>query len=283
LGANNALVAAVRLGYLPALGAVRTATYTQAAGWQTIGADIKGTFNNGDRIGARVRGDGSVEIFRNTTLIGRGSVAGWQYATAGGRIGAWLTKPGTASLDSFGGGNMTVGPTAAYQLEVVSSIQGQGSVQITPNGEIACGQPVTIQAIPAPGWVFMGWDGDVFESVNPLTFNLEGSLYLVARFAPQNTPANLAVTSATDGSGQVVASPPGPYRQGQTVKLHAVPDNGWTFDGWTGTPTDTENPYIFNVGGNTTVGARFVAVTPLYLPAVSFRTGDLQTAAGSCQ
>lgn len=268
---NGTMTGAVKVSYVPADGVVRVATYTQADGWQAVGSDVKASFIDGDKLGARVHKDGSVELYKNGGLIGRNSVAGWAYAASGGRIGVHLAQPASAAaLDNFGGGDVTSGTVQKYVLEVAATVEGQGHVTVDPPGAIVCGQQVTIQAVPAAGWVFTGWDGDVVDSANPLTYSLTGSLYLTARFQPSDTPAALTVTVGADGKGKVVVEPPGPYMNNQAVKLTAVAETGWVFEGWEGVSAGkTDNPLAFNVTQDTSLTATFVAGKFVYLPQVA--------------
>lgn len=81
-------------------------TYSSAQGWVQRGADIPVTFVNGDQFGARVRSNGTVEIYRNSVLIASRSVSGWTYSANGGYIGVWYQDAASALLDDFGGGTI---------------------------------------------------------------------------------------------------------------------------------------------------------------------------------
>jgi hypothetical protein len=82
-------------------------TYSNAQGWVKRGADIPVTFVNGDQFGARAKADGTVEIYRNGTLIGSRNVSAWTYSANGGYIGIWFQDAGAAVVDDFGGGTLT--------------------------------------------------------------------------------------------------------------------------------------------------------------------------------
>jgi hypothetical protein len=91
--------------YQPSRGTVRVSTCHNYGQWVQHGADIPVTFEAGDRFGARARADGTVEIYRNDTLIGSVRVAeSWPYRANGGRIGVWLMDAPAAILDDVGGG-----------------------------------------------------------------------------------------------------------------------------------------------------------------------------------
>ncbi len=83
---------------------VQVWTYHPTQGWVQYGANIPVTFANGDRFGARARPDGTVEIYRNGTLLATRSITTWPYYANGGTIGLWFVNAPNALLDDFGGG-----------------------------------------------------------------------------------------------------------------------------------------------------------------------------------
>jgi PKD repeat protein len=90
---------------------VQVWTFHPSQDWVQRGADIPVTFAVGDQFGARARGDGSVEVYKNGTLLGTRSITGWPFYNAGGYIGMWFVKSNAARLDDFGGGSLVAGPT----------------------------------------------------------------------------------------------------------------------------------------------------------------------------
>ncbi|MEK7326405.1 MAG: hypothetical protein AAB217_14235, partial [Chloroflexota bacterium] len=86
---------------------VQVWTYTSVQGWVQRGADIPVTFVNGDRLGARAKADGTVEVYRNGTLLATRDVTGWPYYANGGYIGLWFIGVTSATVvDDFGGGTV---------------------------------------------------------------------------------------------------------------------------------------------------------------------------------
>ena len=98
----------------PPTAQVFVSTYAPTQGWIGYGA-LPAPFVSGDRLGARAHGDGSVDVYRNATLLGTVSVAGWPFATNGGRIGLTISGANGSRLDDFGGGNSTVAAAAALR------------------------------------------------------------------------------------------------------------------------------------------------------------------------
>lgn len=117
-----------------------------------------------------------------------------------------------------------------------------------------------IVARPAPGRVFVGWSGDATGTENPLILRLDTSKTVRARFV---IGASLTI-NATDG-GSVLRDPPpeslpnGVYGAGLHVRLTAVPQDGFSFAGWTGPIASYEPTVALEVRGNHTVNARFAA------------------------
>lgn len=83
---------------------VQVWTYHSTQGWVQQGASIPVAFVNGDQLGARARPDGTVDVYRNGTLLATRSVTSWPYYNSGGYIGLWLVNAPNALLDNFGGG-----------------------------------------------------------------------------------------------------------------------------------------------------------------------------------
>ncbi len=87
-------------------------THSREQDWVQYGSSIPVTFEDGDRFGARAKADGTVEVYRNDTLIASRDVSEWIYASNGGFIGLWFINAGDAVLDDFGGGNLAGGSTS---------------------------------------------------------------------------------------------------------------------------------------------------------------------------
>ncbi|MBH8559378.1 InlB B-repeat-containing protein [Hymenobacter negativus] len=76
------------------------------------------------------------------------------------------------------------------------------------------------------------------------------------------TPTTYTLTTATVGSGSVVASPAqATYASGSTVSLTATPAAGYQFSGWSGDATGTANPLTVTMNGNKNITATFTATT----------------------
>jgi uncharacterized repeat protein (TIGR02543 family) len=66
------------------------------------------------------------------------------------------------------------------------------------------------------------------------------------------------LTVSTGGSGSVTRSPnQATYADGTVVTLTASPASGWTFTGWSGALTGSNNPTTITMNGNKAVTATF--------------------------
>jgi hypothetical protein len=88
---------------------VQVWTYEWPAEWVQHGEDIPATFADGDTFGARALADGTVEVYKNGTLLGTRDITAWSYYADGGYIGLWFIGAQDAILDDFGGGTLPGG------------------------------------------------------------------------------------------------------------------------------------------------------------------------------
>jgi uncharacterized repeat protein (TIGR02543 family) len=66
------------------------------------------------------------------------------------------------------------------------------------------------------------------------------------------------INTIVNGEGSIIKNPNHQaYPQGSQVELYAVPDNGWTFSGWSGDLTGSTNPRTIIMDGDKTVTAIF--------------------------
>lgn len=123
-----------------------------------------------------------------------------------------------------------------------------GSGSITLNGVIVESYPadsrfygrisVTLEAIPAPGYYFTNWSGDLAGTENPVSLNIINDSLITADFSPIVHTISLQV----DGNGSTdPAMGTHEYNEGDMVSITAVPDEGWRFESWSGDVADPES------------------------------------------
>lgn len=144
---------------------------------------------------------------------------------------------------------------------------GQGTVN-PGNQTYAEGSYVDLEAIPADGWTFSGWSGDVSGTTNT-SITIDSNKTVTATFT-QNTHS---LTMITVGQGDVL---PGnqSYTPGTNVDLEAIPANGWIFDSWSGDASGTANTSI-TLSGDKTVTATFIPLLQLNIAEAVGGTTDL--------
>ena len=207
-----------------------------------------------------VVGSGSVTKIPDQVQYGSGAVvqltavpvAGWVFGGWSGDL-TGSTNPASITMN----GNKTVTATFVQQTyTLMVNVMGSGSVTKNPDqAQYSSGSVVQLRAVPAAGWVFSGWSGDLTGSTNPASITMNGNKTVTAIFVQQTYTLTVNVM----GSGSVTKVPDQvQYSSGAVVQLRAVPVAGWVFSGWSGDLTGSTNPASITMNGNKTVTATFV-------------------------
>lgn len=157
----------------------------------------------------------------------------------------------------------------SLELETFVQPVGGGSISRDPDGPLhPYGSMVRLEATPAPGYDFKGWEGDVPGSADPgdpvLSVVVTSAVKIFASFSPRSFP----VTAAATPGGRVVVTPNRSlYVVGTRVRIEAFPDLAQLFTGWSGDAVGTTHPLEFDVSGPTHVTAMF-SDDPLARPAI---------------
>ncbi|MFC1968574.1 InlB B-repeat-containing protein [Chloroflexota bacterium] len=96
------------------------------------------------------------------------------------------------------------------------------------------GKSVAVVAVPASGYIFSGWSGDLTGTVNPAEISMTCAKKITASFSRTSQPVTLVV----QGSGSARLAVGDDASTGEAT-LVATPDSGWRFNGWIG---DVANP-----------------------------------------
>ena len=125
-----------------------------------------------------------------------------------------------------------------YPLTV--NFEGEGEVleEIVNAGrttEYDSGTTVKLTAQAAAEWVFVGWEGAINGTSNPQQLLISEPKEVTAVFEKKKYPLTVNI----EGEGEVLeeivnTGRTTDYDSGTTVKLTAVPAEGWEFAGWTG-------------------------------------------------
>ncbi len=204
-------------------------------------------------------------------------VAGWQFANWSGDL-AGSTNPDTVTMNADK--SVTANFAQIIHTLDVSGI-GNGSITVdgTPqslpwSGSFAWGTVVTLEAVPAAGWQFDNWSGDLTGSTNPDTITTDSDKSVTANFS--QIMHTLDLTGVGSGSVTVDGTPralpwSGSFAWGTVVTLEAVPVPGWLFTSWSGDLAGSTNPDTITTDSDKAVTANFSQI---------FHTLDL-TGAGS--
>jgi len=125
-----------------------------------------------------------------------------------------------------------------YPLTV--NFEGEGEVieEIINSGRSTnydSGTTVKLTAQAAAEWVFVGWEGAINGTSNPQQLLISEPKEVTAVFEKKKYPLTVNI----EGEGEVLEEIVNTvrttdYDSGTTVKLTAVPAEGWEFAGWTG-------------------------------------------------
>jgi VCBS repeat-containing protein len=139
-----------------------------------------------------------------------------------------------------------------YTLDII--VDGNGTVIKNPDKTYYFyNESVNLTAVPDTGWSFDHWSGDLNGTENPTTICMNISKEVTATFIEEWYTLNIT----TVGNGTVDVDPIGPYRYGTEVTITAIPDQGWSFDSWSGDLTGSDNPETIIMDGNKEVTAYF--------------------------
>ena len=151
---------------------------------------------------------------------------------------------------------VTPAPVVKYTLSVTA---GEGGTVSTTGGEYESGQTVSVTATPEGEYLFKDWSDGNTNATRTLT--VSSNINLTANFEKRKYPLTINI----EGEGEVIeeivnASRTTDYDSGTTVKLTAVPSEGWEFVGWTGAIASAELEIEILVSEAKTISATFSLV-----------------------
>ena len=122
-------------------------------------------------------------------------------------------------------------PYTSYYV-LTCQTQGEGTVTRSPlRTAFSSEETVTITAVPAAGWIFDHWEGDLEGSEPSVSMQLKKDTIAIAVFRRKEYQININL----EGGGHVTKSPDkSSYITGEKVTITAVPEAGWIFDRWGG-------------------------------------------------
>jgi hypothetical protein len=197
-------------------------------------------------------------------------------ANPGWRFSGWtgpVADPNAAATTITMNANKTITANFVryYTLSTTAAPASGGSV--TGAGGYAAGTSAGVQALPAAGYAFDSWSGDLSGSANPTTVNMTANKAVTANF----TRITYAL-SAPPGEGGTVSGT-GSYDWHASATIEAIPAPGYYFTGWSGALSGSANPAILVMDGNKALSANFARIT--YILQATSSAGGTVSGAGS--
>jgi uncharacterized repeat protein (TIGR02543 family) len=190
--------------------------------------------------------------------------AGYTFTVWTGNLSG-TTNPATITMTSNKTVTATFTALPTYTLSTTASPSQGGTIGKSPNqSSYLSGTVVTLTAIPAAGYTFTVWTGNLSGTTNPATVTMTSNKAVTATFTALPT-YTLSTTASPSAGGTIAKSPnQSSYPSGTVVTLTATPLAGYTFTGWSGGDlTGTTNPATITMSANKAVTATFTAI-PTY-------------------
>ncbi len=184
----------------------------------------------------------------------------------------WSTTPGAPDPWDLGmgwGHLLLKGASGPVPLTLnVASGAGSGSILADPvsvDGTYESGTVVTLTAVPAAGYRFVNWTGDVTGTDVSIQVTMSAAKTVTANFELIPTFTVTVVADPTDGGTVAKAPAKEGYAEGEKVTVTATAATNWAFRGWMdgATTVSTNASFEYTVGTvNVALTAKFKAVPP---------------------
>ena len=163
--------------------------------------------------------------------------------------------------------------TAVFEREgflLTVETDGEGTVQQNIVQTKSTNYPfetvVELTAVPATGWQFQEWQGDITGADNPETIVMDQAKEVTAVFTRKEY--TLSVEAEGEGTYSMELLSGTQTENGflfeSQVQLTATPDNGWMFTGWNGDLDGNINPETVIMDSDKNVTAQFEPLSLSY-------------------
>ena len=126
--------------------------------------------------------------------------------------------------------NNSASTTKTYNLTVEAS---DGGTVSSSGGNITAGSSVSIAATPNSGYTFTNWSNGSTD--NPISITVNSNLTLTANFTKRSYPLSINIIGEGTVTEEVInTGKTTDYEHGTTVRLTAVPNEGWGVTKWEG-------------------------------------------------
>ncbi len=135
----------------------------------------------------------------------------------------------------------------------------------------------TLTAVPADGYRFGEWGGDVTAKVETVSVLMNGNKNITVSFV--KTYDLTTAVSNTDGGTITPAS--GTYDEGTEVTLTALPATGYRFDSWGGDASGSDTTVKITLDADKTVTASFIKTYTLTVAVNDAAGGTVSDVSGT--
>nr|WP_235114364.1 gliding motility-associated C-terminal domain-containing protein [Cyclobacterium qasimii] len=155
------------------------------------------------------------------------------------------------------------------------AVSGQGQIHVLQGGTVFNeSEEIQIEAIPAEGWTFLRWEGDISSTEAGLNLLMNSNKSIKAVFIEGDLPV-FALNITTDGNGTISMEPEGnQFESGEKVTLTAIAAEGWDFVAWEGDSESTEASIILTIDEAKNLKATFVEMLQVGLEGTSLSCQD---------
>lgn len=174
-------------------------------------------------------------------------------------IGSTITIRAANSMGGLGAtsNSLVFSTSIEYSLNI---LVGGGEGTVTPaSGKFGQGASVTLEAVPAVGWLFDHWTGDLAGNTNPATVLMNSDKSVSAYFVKDERNYYSVSADAAPGGNVTLSHQGNLFVEGTKVTVTAAAIKGWKFAGWEGDHTGTDAVYnIESLDRNVSVKASFM-------------------------
>lgn len=149
-------------------------------------------------------------------------------------------------------------PPAAKQYTLTISA-GIGGTVSAEGGRYNEGTTITVTATPQEEYIFTGWSDGNTDPTRTIT--IDANKTLKANFEKKKYPLTVII----EGEGEVlekivIAGRTTDYDSGTTIKLTAVPAEGWLFSNWSGAADSIESSITLTADAGKSITATFIKI-----------------------
>ena len=139
------------------------------------------------------------------------------------------------------------------QYELTTSVNGQGSITETiintGKTDYDSGTKVRLEAVPAQGYYFKEWSGDLQGDTNPADLIINSVKNVTATFEKLSYELRIQTVGEGTVTEEIISTGKSTdYLYGTTVRLTAIPEEGSDFYGWEDEEVlSTDNPFDITI------------------------------------